>query len=676
MGRHSRNPLSSGGGRQNSAYVRFLESFPDGSVLSDSFGHEWVRFNGRWRTADHSFAPDHSDEFTSDEIVEFWPFNLVEEQPEPDPDDGLFDSLFGGGSGETVAPESSVEPEAVEQPSFTPEVDSNSEVEQVENFARTEPEEPSEKTPVDDDDFFDKPTAVHVNPISKAESPVNERAASLLPPLRRRSDRHKKIANPLDTEPELMTEPTPEPFIDETTGEDVDLTPVHVESVEDTPEAELPVSDSFYEESDPIEELVAEPSNDDEDDDDPLYEGLFADKSPVEDSSIFERVDEDSTEDTVESLRTVDEVDLVSDDDGVRTFEPKSLVSPEKVEPEGKPARIFPSFDEAVFGESEPKPETGEVELPKRRDVQKKNRRKPFVIGGVAAAALLLGGGGVGGYAWYNSTLTSVPTAAASSISADNADPCLAFVDAGLECVMTTQNSDTDENGAFISQSVAAGEKVKKGTKVELVYSVGPKSGTMEDLAGKSLQDVKDWLQKRNLIVGAITEDDSATIESGRVVKLSLNPGDTYTNGQTVDIIVSAGGISAPDWSGKDKAAIEASAKELGIEVSFAEQEAEGAPGLFISQSPAAGEQVVGNKMTVTISKSATSTSLKMPDVVGKSKDEAQTELMTAGFTRITTVVVKNSEVSEEKVTQTVPEANSDSKSDENVVVIVSQPEN
>lgn len=310
------------------------------------------------------------------------------------------------------------------------------------------------------------------------------------------------------------------------------------------------------------------------------------------------------------------------------------------------------------------------------RKQQKKNKRKKKAWAIGASVAILAAVGGYFGYQYYyEQSNTDVPKAM-SHISYDQnvKNVCKDFVNADLKCNVKWEISDDAERGMLLNQSVKPNQKVNKGTNVTLTYANGPSTAEFPNLTNIDVEEAKEILYNVNIEVDEIKEVDGNGFEKGRVVSTSIKPGTEVKNGDSVTIEVSNGKIKLPDWSGKTREYVEADAEKLGIKVKFTEEESEKASGIVISQTPKAGESNVSTEVNVVVSKSFKEKQIKVPDVIGKKAEEAQTELATAGFRQIKTVKVKNDEVTESQVTQVVPGVGQKASSEENIVIIVSEP--
>lgn len=300
------------------------------------------------------------------------------------------------------------------------------------------------------------------------------------------------------------------------------------------------------------------------------------------------------------------------------------------------------------------------------------DRRGKLAIGVIALAVLI--GGGATVFAASNSKPTVPEALASASAGTDGSAICENFVQAALGCDVEWVPNATEKRGTLLTQSIAAGSRVDRDTKIALTYSSGPATAEMPNLKNKTVSEAQAALYEMNVSVSEIKEIPGADIPKGNVISSSVAAGAKVENGSSVVLSVSNGKAGVPNWSDKTKEFVETDAKKLGLEVNFVYEESEKASDLVLSQTPAAGEVSSEDKVKVVLSKSFASKDIKVPDVIGKAAVSAQAELAAAGFRHIKTVTVTNSEVTSTQVTQVVPGVGQVGKSEENLVIIVSSP--
>lgn len=262
-------------------------------------------------------------------------------------------------------------------------------------------------------------------------------------------------------------------------------------------------------------------------------------------------------------------------------------------------------------------------------------RRRTVVIG--AAAALLVGGAAGGWYAWYvlKGPGRSVPVPEIIGQSAEDAQK--AVEDAGLTWGTPSRDfSDTIPEGSVISCRPGPGDGARLKQAVTAVVSRGVEQKKVPDVAGKTQDEATKAITDAGLTVGPITQEYSGTVESGRVVSTDPKAGTSINHSSAVAIAVSRGRQSAtvPDVTGmtvdQAKTTLEAAGLKLGTQTqAFSDTVASGQ---IISTSPAAGASGVYNGDTVAVTVSKGPENVTVPDVNGKSEEEAKKALEDLGL--------------------------------------------
>lgn len=306
-----------------------------------------------------------------------------------------------------------------------------------------------------------------------------------------------------------------------------------------------------------------------------------------------------------------------------------------------------------------------------KNDSQGVSKKKLVLIG---AGVLLSLATVVGAGAYF--TLTSPVPAAAKRISPAVSDQkvCQPFKDSALDCAVKYEPTD-EPRGSLVSQSHDEGSRIKKGERVELVYSAGPASSTFPNLKNTELEDAKQQLYGMGIDIEKIDIVDTAEVEEGRVLSTSIAPDTPVKNGDSVTLKVASGSLKVPDWMGKTRDEVASEADKLGLEVEYKDEESTKPANTVITQSPKKGEFSKDKKVTVTVAKAIEVKDVKVPDVIGKSRKDAQSILASEGFTRINVAVIKSTAVDKETVTQVVPGVGEKAKTNDNIVIIIMVPE-
>lgn len=157
----------------------------------------------------------------------------------------------------------------------------------------------------------------------------------------------------------------------------------------------------------------------------------------------------------------------------------------------------------------------------------------------------------------------------------------------------------------------------------------------MIDVVGKNIDDVKVALLNINL-TPEIQYEENTQYAQGIVIKASANVGKMVDEGTNIVLTVSAGseGIEVPKVVGLSEAEAVSNLEQKGFQVSktsAADQYIQ--KGNVISQSPEGGSKAFsGATVTICISTGIENAKISVPDVMGKSEDEAMSILVEAGL--------------------------------------------
>jgi non-specific serine/threonine protein kinase len=266
-----------------------------------------------------------------------------------------------------------------------------------------------------------------------------------------------------------------------------------------------------------------------------------------------------------------------------------------------------------------------------RKGIRRVRRRA--VLGG--AAAVLLGGGGC--YAWYvlKGPGRSVPVPEIVGKTSEEAQR--AVEDAGLIWAAPTRDfSDTVPDGSVISCEPSPGDSARLNQEVTAVVSRGVEQKKVPDVVGKTQEDATKAITDAGLTLGAITQEYSSSVASGQVVSSDPAAGTSIAHSSAVAIVVSRGRQTAtvPDVTGMNvdqaRTTLEAAGLKLGTQTQAFSDSA--ALGTVVSSNPAAGANGVYNGDSVAVTVSKGPENVTVPDVNGKSEEEAKKALEDLGL--------------------------------------------
>jgi serine/threonine-protein kinase len=167
---------------------------------------------------------------------------------------------------------------------------------------------------------------------------------------------------------------------------------------------------------------------------------------------------------------------------------------------------------------------------------------------------------------------------------------------------------------------------------------LGPKligSGTdqipVPTVVGMTQDQAQRTIEANGLRVGNVTQEANETIEKGRVISQSPDADQSVDPDTAVDFVVSSGKptVQIPDVVGTNKDAAADQLRQLGLRVKFKAVDSDETKDDVVAVSPDVGSQVAENTVvTLSFSKGPKA----VPDVVGKTQEQATEILKDAGF--------------------------------------------
>ncbi|MBW3615041.1 MAG: Stk1 family PASTA domain-containing Ser/Thr kinase [Actinobacteria bacterium] len=205
--------------------------------------------------------------------------------------------------------------------------------------------------------------------------------------------------------------------------------------------------------------------------------------------------------------------------------------------------------------------------------------------------------------------------------------------DKGLEVLEETSPTDQQEPGKVFDQDPDAGNPVDQGSAVTIRVAAQVEKVKVPNLVGKEIDDARDLADALGLTLQEKQAPDAKAAKD-EVVAQNPPPQTELAKGGTVEVTVSTGKSqkAIPDVTGKD---VSDAANELG-QAGFktrATREASSTvdEGKVIRTDPAAGTKV-DEGSTVTIVVSSGPELISVPNVRGKTADQARAEIEAAGL--------------------------------------------
>jgi serine/threonine-protein kinase len=271
-----------------------------------------------------------------------------------------------------------------------------------------------------------------------------------------------------------------------------------------------------------------------------------------------------------------------------------------------------------------------------RRTARRRAAKGGWLFALVLVLALVAGGTGW----WFGSgpgSLVAIP--AVAGLSFDEAQAALA--QDGFVAERADEYSLDVAAGLVIRTEPDGGARVDKESAVKVVVSLGPAPHDLPPLAGMSLGDATTALQTAVVSVGdpayVFTDDAPDTVVSASVTPrgtdaaVDCSGGCTVHEGDAAVLTVSKGPL--PDVSGMSVTEATSVLSDAGVEVTSVEEFSDSVDKgdvIGIAERDGGGNWRPGDTVTLRVSKGPQL--FDVPNVVGKTRDQAKQALEGAGF--------------------------------------------
>jgi eukaryotic-like serine/threonine-protein kinase len=202
-----------------------------------------------------------------------------------------------------------------------------------------------------------------------------------------------------------------------------------------------------------------------------------------------------------------------------------------------------------------------------------------------------------------------------------------------FEVVEGARQDSEEPEGAIISQTPAAGESLREGSKIYVIVS-GRQVAEVPDVGNRTSKEATQTLEEAGFEVEEEPEESSESYQ-GYVIDQDPRGERTAEVGTTVTITVGVGPetVEVPDLSNRTveeaRRALEAADLSLGRQTR--ESSSRVPVGQVVSQNPSAGSNArSGSSVDITVSSGPNQ--LPVPDVVGYSVSDAVAAIWNAGF--------------------------------------------
>ncbi|HFI0633854.1 TPA: Stk1 family PASTA domain-containing Ser/Thr kinase [Streptococcus suis] len=165
------------------------------------------------------------------------------------------------------------------------------------------------------------------------------------------------------------------------------------------------------------------------------------------------------------------------------------------------------------------------------------------------------------------------------------------------------------------------------------VFNNSPRTVTVPDVIGQTLQVATENIEVAGLEVGTVTEEATTEVEEGKVLRTNPGAKTSRKEGSKVDIVLAkSASIELPSFIGQAKETAQQELENLGLQVRIKEEfSSQYEAGLVIAMDPNENELVgKGDVVTLTVSKGVAPQTV--PNVVSKTESAAIQLLEAAGF--------------------------------------------
>ncbi len=287
-------------------------------------------------------------------------------------------------------------------------------------------------------------------------------------------------------------------------------------------------------------------------------------------------------------------------------------------------AAVTPEGETDIPGEEQPYDDQEEWERARRR-----RRWRWIVIALLAAATAALVA-----YALTRPSHVSVP-----DVIGQDVDAATQILDSkGFDVAIKAVPSAAARNQVVEQDPIPTdrgGGKAEEGSTITLSVSSGPAIVAVPDVAGLSVSDATNRLEKAGFKV--TTRDQfSNSVAKGSTIGTEPAAGTQLSTSQVITLLVSRGSnqVEVPNVVGMDDQAALAALQDAGLSGVLVQRDSTEPEGKVVNQSPGAGKLVArGSQVTVFASTGA----ITVPDVVGQDRKTAVNALKKAGFTAAVT---------------------------------------
>lgn len=278
-----------------------------------------------------------------------------------------------------------------------------------------------------------------------------------------------------------------------------------------------------------------------------------------------------------------------------------------------------------------PAPGAAAVGVLEPLDDEPRGRRWPWVV----LAVLLLAGVAGGATWWFTQDRTPVfPVPNLVSLTEEQARNNV--VDFGFVITTVTTRVDGTSVGEVVAQEPPAGAELRQGGPLVLTVSQGNTLAPVPSVVGLTETDADAALVAAGLAKGAVTPQVDEVQAAGVVLTQQFPPAVELERGTAVDLVVSSGPAPrpAPNVVGVTVEAATAAVAAVQLQLGAPTEEFSNdvKAGLVIRQDPAPDTPLPRDSGVVNVVVSKGPDLVTVPDVTGRTQDEAIQVLRNAGL--------------------------------------------
>ncbi|MEU0035866.1 MULTISPECIES: Stk1 family PASTA domain-containing Ser/Thr kinase [unclassified Streptomyces] len=287
--------------------------------------------------------------------------------------------------------------------------------------------------------------------------------------------------------------------------------------------------------------------------------------------------------------------------------------------------------DDGGFGGYDDRP-------PRRRQQKKSNTSTILLV--VAGVLVLIGAILIGKWAFSGNSDGNKPFAAPNFVGQTLGDAKAMAANVELTVTTTKKPCEAQPKGSVCDQDPKAGADVKKGDTVDLVVSTGAPKVVVPGVTGQSLDDAKAKLEGDGYRFQVKTKTQISTEDPNTVLDQDPKLGTEVQKGSTITLTIAKAQAKStvPDVTGQgcEAAKAQMTANNLVGNCTEVDTADDAQVGKVISTSPAAGSSADKNStVTIQIGKKAQSPQKDIPNVAGRTLQQARQILQQNGFNNI-----------------------------------------